>query len=83
MQLILSLVQVAQAQEEVLNASELGDVEVVRLLLEFRASTDFRDRDRSTALLWASDLGHVEVARLLLNAGAAKDLVDMDPWGEP
>ena len=57
-------------------ASENGDLEMARLLLEAGADKDLQDSRGNTAFMLAAKNGHVKVARLLLEAGADKDLWD-------
>ena len=54
-------------------AAFCNHVDVVRLLLEFRAEVDRRDASGKTPLIAASEEGHDEVVRVLLDAGAAVD----------
>lgn len=55
-------------------AAELGDLEIVRLLLEAGAARDQARRDGKTPALIAAQRGHVDVARLL--ALKAQDFVE-------
>ena len=59
-------------------ASELGHLEVARLLCEAGADTDKAMQDGCTSLIMASRNGHLEVARLLCEAGAEKDKASQD-----
>jgi hypothetical protein len=60
-------------------AAQNGQVDVVRLLLEARASVDLaRSSDQVTPLLIAASEGHVDVVRLLLEARASVDLAKKD-----
>jgi hypothetical protein len=43
-----------------------GHVDVVKILLEYRADPNAKAKDGGTPLHWAADRGHVDVARLLL-----------------
>ena len=54
-------------------AAFCNHVDVVRLLLEFRAEVDRRDRWGMTPLIAAAKEGHDECVRVLLDAGAAVD----------
>ena len=54
-------------------AAYCNHVDVVRLLLEFRAEVDRRDRYGKTPLMAASEEGHDDVVRVLLDAGADFD----------
>ena len=51
-------------------AAYCNHVDVVRLLLEFRAEVDRRGRYGKTPLMAAASEGHDEVVRVLLDAGA-------------
>ena len=55
------------------NAAFCNHVDVVRLLLEFRAEVDRRNRWGTTPLIAAAKEGHDECVRVLLDAGAAVD----------
>ncbi len=54
-------------------AAFCNHVDVVRLLLEFRAEVDRRDKWGKTPLIAAAKEGHDECVRALLDAGAAVD----------
>jgi hypothetical protein len=54
-------------------AAFCNHVDVARLLLEFRAEVDRRDRWGTTPLIAAAKEGHDECVRVLLDAGAAVD----------
>ena len=54
-------------------AAFCNHVDVVRLLLEFRAEVDRRDKWGKTPLIAAAKEGHDECVRVLLDAGAAVD----------
>lgn len=51
-------------------ASEKGQVEVVRLLLDGGARIDTKDDKTRTALMYAAKNGHADVVRVLLSKGA-------------
>jgi ankyrin repeat protein/outer membrane protein assembly factor BamB len=53
-----------------MKASDKGHAEIVRLLLQARASVNAKGDDNWTALYKAAWASHLEVARLLLDAGA-------------
>ena len=55
------------------NAAFCNHVDVARLLLEFRAEVDRRNRWGTTPLIAAAKEGHDECVRVLLDAGAAVD----------
>ena len=54
-------------------ACDNGHAEIVRVLLEARASVDLHNCHGETALIFACYNGHAEIARMLLEAGANKD----------
>eukprot|EP00964_Phaeocystis_antarctica_P122364 scaffold86016_cov63-Phaeocystis_antarctica.AAC.3 len=58
--------------EALLLASEKGDTEVVKLLLDKGASVDEKDQDGDTALMLAIQEGHTEVVKLLLATRARR-----------
>ena len=53
-----------------------GHEEIVRLLLDFGADREFKDRWGRTALVFAAASGEAEIARWLLEAGPAKTAQD-------
>ena len=57
-------------------ASEMGHVEIVRVLLARGANANTRDHNWWTPLHWASQGGRLEVARLLLDRGADGNTMD-------
>ena len=61
-----------------MRASQLGHIEVVRLLLDAGADKTLADNWDKTALIRASVHGRDEVVRLLLDAGADKNLAHND-----
>ena len=58
-------------------AAELGNLNIVRLLLETGADINSRGHDKMTALHMAASKGHLEVVKLLLEHGAKKGLKDV------
>src|SRR5210317_757594 len=69
-------------------ASEEGNLEVVRLLVEGGADLDKADYDGRTPLYVACEKGHLEVVQLLLDAGAdidkeARGGLGLGPGGTP
>ncbi|XP_031790708.1 E3 ubiquitin-protein ligase MIB2 isoform X3 [Piliocolobus tephrosceles] len=57
-------------------AAYLGQVELVRLLLQARAGMDLPDDEGNTALHYAALGNQPEVARVLLNAGCRADAIN-------
>uniref|UniRef100_A0A2K6RLN3 E3 ubiquitin-protein ligase MIB2 n=1 Tax=Rhinopithecus roxellana TaxID=61622 RepID=A0A2K6RLN3_RHIRO len=57
-------------------AAYLGQVELVRLLLQARAGVDLPDDEGNTALHYAALGNQPEVARVLLNAGCRADAIN-------
>ncbi|MGL4803194.1 MAG: ankyrin repeat domain-containing protein [Cetobacterium sp.] len=51
-------------------ASQFGYIEIVKLLLEYGASTEIRSSDGGTSLLVASECGNLEIVKILLKNGA-------------
>ena len=60
----------SQGTSALMAASEAGDIEVLRLLLEAGAHVNYRDNEGETALALASLRGHVEVVQMLVEACA-------------
>jgi len=60
-------------------ATQKGQLEVVRLLLDAGANVDKADSDGWTPLQIASQKGHLDIVRVLVEEGADKDKVDS--WG--
>ena len=61
-----------------LRASNAGQVEIVRMLVEVGANKDVVDTDGSSASIAASSQGHVQIVRLLLEAEANLNLAGID-----
>jgi ankyrin repeat protein len=61
-------------------ASELGNLEIAKLLLEKGAKVDLQSNSGWTALLYAANYGHLEIVKALLEKGAKIDLQDNDGW---
>ena len=57
-------------------ASEAGQVDAVRELLQMRADAAATDADGHTPLMRAAFMGHMKVAALLIEAGACVNAVD-------
>jgi ankyrin repeat protein len=73
----------AQANDELLAAAAVGDVERVLAALADGAATEARDTRGRTALLLASTHNHVDVAAVLVAAGADPNALDDrhdTPW---
>ena len=65
-----------RAQDNLINASRIGDLEAVHALLAANADVNTKDAYGYTALMSASKEGHLKVVRALLAANAdvnAKD----------
>ena len=61
-------------------ASETGEFEVVKSLVEKGVPVNLRVVDGSSALHISSQNGHVEVTKLLLKNGGQVDILDSDQW---
>ena len=72
------------SQEELnnnlLDAAEIGDVEVCRLLIEQGADVNATDDGGITPLHCAATEGHVDVCRFLIEQGAIVHATDRDGW---
>ena len=70
--------QLFEATEELVEACEIGNLQVAQLLLEAGAHKDAWSQSQShtgfTCLMLTAKYGHEEIARLLLQAGAARDV---------
>ena len=55
---------------ELMVASQNGDVEVVKMLLNKGADVNSKTSDGITALIWATLNGHIEVVKMLIDKGA-------------
>lgn len=66
--------------KKLVKASERGNTEQVRELLDAGADVDIKDNDGWTALMWSAYQGHSDTARLLLDAGADVDIQDNNGW---
>ncbi len=62
------------------DASEAGDLEIVRSLLEVGAHVNERDTEHATPLIYASRRGRAEVAKLLIKYGADVNAQDRIGW---
>ena len=67
-------------QHSLFSASENGQFDVVRSLLEHGADVDETDSVRRTALLVVSSNGKLQVAKLLIEHGANVNSRDADGW---
>jgi hypothetical protein len=61
-------------------AAAKGNEAVARLLLDYGADIDSKDKDGGTALHWAATYGHEAMERLLLKKGVNTDA--MNDWGD-
>ena len=61
-------------------ASEKGNFDVVRLLLDHGAQVEAKANDGGTSLMLASKKGHLEVLKLLLDHGAQVEAKDKYGW---
>ncbi len=52
------------------HAAEMGDLDVVRLLIDGRAYVDYQDQQLKTPLYYAAEMGNLDVVRLLIDKGA-------------
>uniref|UniRef100_A0A0G4HXG7 Uncharacterized protein n=1 Tax=Chromera velia CCMP2878 TaxID=1169474 RepID=A0A0G4HXG7_9ALVE len=57
-------------------ASFHGHTDIVRLLVDAKASLDMQDKNGKTALILASENGHTDIMRLLVDAKANVDIQD-------
>ena len=66
------IVRVPCGYTALMAASEMGHIDIVKLLIEAGADVNatLDDYDRSTALKYASKKGHTEIVELLIEAGA-------------
>ena len=63
-----------------MKASEVGRLDLVRLLLDAGAAVDAQRPDGATALMAAAQSGHTAVVAVLLHAGAEPSLRNNDGW---
>ena len=63
-----------------MGASDEGQAELVKLLLDEGAAIDEKGESGKTALMGASEKGHTEVVKLLLDRGASVNEKDEDGW---
>ena len=63
-----------------MKASEVGRLDLVRLLLDTGAAVDAQRPDGATALMAAAQSGHTAVVAVLLRAGAEPSLRSNDGW---
>ena len=54
-------------------ASQIGHIETVRLLLQYKAQVNIKYGNGQTALMFASEQGHDQVVKLLLRFGTSID----------
>ena len=69
-----------QASKSVCAASENGQIDIVRALLDHGSDVEERNSLRRTALAVASMYGQLEVATLLIERGANVNARDADGW---
>ncbi len=58
-----------ETSHSLIEASQIGQIETVKLLLKKGVDLNLQDKNRFTALMWASYKGYIEIVRLLLEAG--------------
>jgi ankyrin repeat protein len=57
-----------------LEEAEMGELDIVKYLLEIGICVDIQDKFGDTALHWASAYGHIEVVKCLVENGANVNL---------
>ena len=62
----------------VMRAAEVGSVEVIDMLIEWKVDLDLIDFEGMTALAYACMFGKLEAAKVLVRAGASPLISDMD-----
>ena len=61
-----------------LRASETGDTDTVRRILDLNKSLlNMQDEDGESALMCASYFGHPEIVKILIENGAKRELIDV------
>ena len=61
-------------------ASQIGDLEIVKHLLERGANIEAQDQDGVTPLHCASYIGHLEIVKHLLERGANTSTLGIKKW---
>lgn len=59
-----------------ISAANIGDLDMVNLLLQKGVNTNIRDKIGWTALMYAVEKGYVEIVKSLLNHGASIEIKD-------
>jgi len=70
--------QASNIVPDLIRATQNGDVNEIRNLLDMGHDIDTRDSDDCTSLHWAADKGNVEIIRLLIERGASLSAQDAD-----
>ena len=63
-----------------MKASQKGQTDIVKILLDAGANNDLQDSFGDSALVWASMEGHSNCVKMLLDAGANTDLQSRNGW---
>ena len=66
--------------KQLLDASQNGDVNKIKELLDSGADKEVKDDDGWTPLAWASNNGHTEIVKLLLDSDADIESEDNNGW---
>tara|TARA_Y100001970_G_scaffold36092_1_gene44621 strand:+ start:3997 stop:4641 length:645 start_codon:yes stop_codon:yes gene_type:complete len=64
--------------KQLFDAVECGNIEIVKMMIQFGADKDMKDKDGDSALHYAAQFGHTDVVKLLLDAGAVKEVKNND-----
>jgi ankyrin repeat protein len=63
---------------DLIRATQNGDINEIRSLLDMGHDVDIKDSDNCTSLHWAADKGNLEIIKLLIDRGACVNAQDVD-----
>ena len=72
------MMQAVDRIPDLIRATQNGDINEIRSLLDTGHNVDIRDSDNCTPLHWAADKGNLDIIKLLIDRGACVNAQDID-----